>query len=98
MSTPFARNDEVKAVKAGKQLRQRFHCSEAWIGKAGWFPASIGSCPHDHPEKPPAVQIGRLGGLVKSPRKGFGSMSPDKRAAAMAKSLATRRAKIAAAK
>ena len=50
------------------------------------------------PKNPAAVQIGRLGGLVKSPRKGFGSMSPDKRAAAMAKSLATRRAKIAAAK
>jgi|APGre2960657404_1045060.scaffolds.fasta_scaffold11563_2 hypothetical protein len=34
MNTPFARNHEVKAVKTGKQLRQRFHSSEAWIGKA----------------------------------------------------------------
>lgn len=34
MNTPFARNHEVKAVKAGKQLRRRFHSHEAWIGKA----------------------------------------------------------------
>ena len=48
------------------------------------------------PKNPAASQLGRLGGLVKSPRKGFGSMSPDKRAEAMAKSLATRRANRAA--
>lgn len=45
-------------------------------------------------KNPAAVEIGRLGGAVKNPRKGFGSMSPERRAEAMAKSLATRRANI----
>jgi hypothetical protein len=46
------------------------------------------------PKNPAAVEIGRRGGVVKNPRKGFGSMSPERRAEAMAKSLATRRANI----
>ena len=41
---------------------------------------------------PAAVALGRKGGAVKNPRKGFGSLTPEQRKAAQAKAVAARKA------
>ena len=49
------------------------------------------------PKNPAAVALGRKGGAAKHPRKGFGSLTPERRAEVAAKAVAARRAKATAA-
>ncbi len=48
-------------------------------------------------KNPAAVAMGKLGGAAKHPRKGFGSMTPERREEIAAKIVATKRAKATAA-
>jgi hypothetical protein len=48
------------------------------------------------PKNPAAVAMGKLGGAAKHPRKGFGSMTPKRRAEIAAKAVAAKRAKATA--
>jgi len=48
------------------------------------------------PKNPAAVALGKLGGAAKHPRKGFGSMTPERRAEITAKAVEAKRAKKAA--
>jgi hypothetical protein len=45
------------------------------------------------PKNPAAVALGRKGGAAKHPRKGFGSMTPERRAEIAAKAVEAKRAK-----
>jgi hypothetical protein len=45
------------------------------------------------PKNPAAVALGKLGGAAKHPRKGFGSMTPERRAEIAAKAVEAKRAK-----
>ena len=49
------------------------------------------------PKNPAAVALGRKGGAAKHPRKGFGSLTPERRAEIAAKAVAAKRAKATAA-